>query len=368
MANQMSECQDKFFDGEAQLLQLVLERLESADVLYCIERNYQEYPNIITGDVDFLVLGGDLGAAVRETLYAAKRLNWSPFVVYVGSHAAHIGFYADKWPSRFVLVIEFFVGGVWRGLQFLCPERAIRMRQRHGCTWKPNPAHEAIITLIHHLLYNRRVYEKYRSRIKALVDESLATFEQELGYALGSKTARAFTRLVLAEDWDGLESQARNLRCKFLIRSFTSRPLRSAAAVCRVCVDTSKKPDGVVISLDSIRRNSPEILADELIELAVRWHIFVPPNKKKIVFPSKNATKLIKSTVVSGGVAVVLNPPGEKLRIPLRFPIVHVEEQGDTLSVRIGSEPMQRVQGNAAPLEIWNVVLQYRSKALSSLT
>jgi len=360
----MNEFQEKFFEEGTQLLQLVLERLESADIPYCIERNYQEYPNIITGDVDVLVLRGDLGAAVREAQDAARQLEWGQFVSYVGTYVAHLGFYSDKCLSRFVLVLEFFVGAAWRGLQFLCPERAIQMRQRHGFTWKPNPAHEAIITLIHHLLYNHRVYEKYRSRIGALVVASPALFEEELSYALGPRMARAFTSLVLAEDWDELENRARNLRCKFLVRSFASRPLRSAVAVCRVCIDTSKKSDGVVISLDSIRNNSPELLADELIELAVRWHIFVPPNRKKIMFQSKNAAKLVKSTVASGGVAVVLNPLGEELGISLRYPIVHVEEQDSVLSVRIGDKSAQRVLRDTAPLEIWNVVLQHRNKVL----
>ena len=32
------------------------------------------------------------------------------------------------------------------GLRFLCPNRVINMRQRHRGLWKPNPAHEAIIS------------------------------------------------------------------------------------------------------------------------------------------------------------------------------------------------------------------------------
>ena len=362
----MSECQDKFFESASQLLQLVLLRLESAGILYCIERNYQGYPNVITGDIDILVLAADLGAAVREAQDAARQLKWGQFVSYIGTYTAHIGFYSDKCLSRFVLVIEFFVGAAWRGLQFLCPERAIRMRHRHGFTWRPTLAHEAIITLIHHLLYNHRVYEKYRNRIRALVVASPAFFEGELSHALGPRMARALTGLVLAEDWAGLEHRARNLRCNFLMRSFALRPLRSVAAVCKVRADTSKKPEGVVISLDRIQLNSPEILADEIIALAVRWHIFMPPNKRKIVFPSKNAAKLIKSTASSGGVAVVLNPLGEELGISLRYPIVHVEEQDGALSVRIGGESAQRVLKGTASIEIWKIILQYRKKALGS--
>ena len=365
-ANQMSEGTDKSFEGGAQFLQMVVDRLEKAGIQYCIERNYKGYPHVITGDVDIMVRGDDLHAAVRETQLAAKHLNWCPFVAYIGSRAAHIGFYADMYPSRFVLTIEFFVGGAWRGLQFLCPARAIRMRQRHGAFWKPNPAHEAIITLVHHLLYNRRVLEKYRSEITDLVDESPATFEQELCYSLGPRTARVFTGLVLAEDWNGLEHQGRNLRRKFIVRSVALRPWLFATGVFKISRDMSKKPEGLVISLENFRANSAEILADDIIELAIRWHIFLPPNRKKIMFPRDNLVKLIKSTVASGGVAVVLNPSGESLGLSLTFPIIHVKEQDGELTVRIGRESGRQVTKKSASFEIWNTVLQYRSRAIGA--
>lgn len=359
---QMNEFQENFFEEGAQFLQLILEQLESADIPYCIERNYEEYPNIITGDIDFLVLRGDLEAAVRKTQDAAKQLGWNQFISYVGNYAAHLGFHSDECLSRFVLVIEFFVGAAWRGLHFLFPERTIQMRQRHKSTWKPDPSHEAIITLIHHLLYNHRVYEKYHNRIKALVVASPKLFEEELSFALGPRMARAFTGLVLAEDWDGLENQSGNLRHKFLVRSFVLRPLRFIAALCKIQADIRKKPEGVVISLDRIQNISPEILADEIIELAVRWHIFMPPNRKKIMLQNKNAAKLVESIAASGGVAVVLNPLGEELAIKLHYPIIHVDEQDSVLSIRIGNESVQKVKQDSASLEIWNIVLHHRSK------
>lgn len=369
LPNQMSKGKNNSFEGEGQFLQLVLERLETAGIQYCIERNYKGYPHVITGDVDIVVRGGDLHAAVRETQRAAKQLNWSPFVAYVGACAAHIGFYADMYPSRFVLTIEFFVGGAWRGLQFLCPDRVIRMRQRHGAFWKPNPAHEAIITLVHHLLYNRRVFDKYRSEIWALVDESPEIFERELSYSLGSRTARVFTGLVRAKGWTGLERQGRNLRRKFIVRSLVLRPLQSVASVYKVITNMSKKPEGVVISLENFRVDSAETLADEIIGMAVSWHIFLPPNRKKIVFPRDNAVQSIKSTVTSGGVAVVLNPSGESLGLSLSFPIIHVEEQDGNFTVRIGrDESARQVTKESASIEIWNAILQYRSKAIGSHT
>ena len=366
--SQMSNNADKSFEKGGVFLQLILERLEKAGVQYCIARNYEKYPHVITGDVDIVLPEHSLHDAVRETQLAAKHLNWSPFITYIGSRAAHIGFYAKMYPARFVLTIEFFVGGTWRGLQFLCGDRAIHMRQRHGDFWKPNPAHEAIITLVHHLLYNHRVFDKYRSVIRTLANKSPAIFERELSYSLGKQTARLFTELVLAEDWNGLEEQGGSLRRKFIFRSLFLHPWSFATGVYKVILDIGRKPEGVVISIENLSVNSAEAIADEIIQLAVRWHIFLPPNRKKILFSNGDTVKLIKSTVASGGVTVVLNNLGESLGVSLSFPIIHVEEEGGHLMLRIGSELGRPINRETASMEIWNTVLQHRSNAIKSTT
>ena len=132
---------------------------------------------------------------------------------------------------------------------------------------------------------------------------------------------------MLAEDWNGLEDQERNLRRKFIARSFFLHPWLFATGVYKISSDIFGKPEGIVISLENFTVNSAETLADEIIELAVRWHIFIPPNRKKIVLSSDNSVKLIKSTVMSGGVAVVFNPSREKLQLSLSFPIIYIGEQ-----------------------------------------
>ena len=76
--------------------------------------------------------------------------------------------------------------------------------------------------------------------------------------------------------------------------------------------------------------------------------------------------KLIKSTVASGGVAVVVNPSGDSLELSLTFPIIHVKEQDGELTVRIGLESGRQVKKKSASFEIWNTVLQYRSRAVGT--
>ena len=102
-----------------QFLKAILEGLNNVNIEYCVERNYEGYPLQITGDVDLLVRAEDLVRAVKETCRIAKKQNWKPYIKYETRQLAHVGFYSSIYPDRFVLVIEFFTGGLWRGFHFL---------------------------------------------------------------------------------------------------------------------------------------------------------------------------------------------------------------------------------------------------------
>lgn len=356
------------FESGARFLDLLFERLENADVQYCIERNYKGYPNTITGDVDIVVQKADLEAAVATTRLVAKSLNWSPFVVYVSSQSAHIGFYADKYPSRFVLVIEFFTGGTWRGLKFLPAQRVICMRQKYGEYWKPNPSHEAIITLIHHLLYNRRVFPKYRNQIRDLVNEDPKLFQRELEFSVGLQLAKTVTDLVRNEKWDDLERKSMAIRWIFIVRSIALRPWVSAREIYNLMHQRNDKPEGVIISVEFGHENRAECMAEKLIEIANRWHVFVPPNRRKIFLASDDALAKVRMVVSSGGVAVVINPLGIEIGLPTHFKIVQIQEKEGKLFINFGGgESGQYIGRDADPNAIWNVILRDRSRALTVL-
>ena len=93
-------------------LECVFEELDAAAVRYCVERNYEQYPDNITGDVDLVVCSASFPTAVEAIGRAAKRNNWQVFIEYTSTQAVHIGFFADIYPERFCLVIELFNGQI----------------------------------------------------------------------------------------------------------------------------------------------------------------------------------------------------------------------------------------------------------------
>ena len=288
-------------------LKHVLDGLDKAKISYCVERNYQDYPNSITGDLDVLVSSEDLNAAVLETYHVAEEQNWKPYISHKTSQSAHIGFYTDLYPQRFVLVVEFFVGGSWRGFSFLDAKRVLKYRQKHGHYWKPQPCHEAMITLIHHLLYNKKVYDKYKDSIYNLYVSDSSMFKKELALVYGARVANLVSENIAIRNWSGLELISADLRKVLVFRSFIFSFRKTLYDLIILYFKIRSKPNGLLIIVQD-EDNILLDLSEAIIDLAARWHIFIPPNKIILRWDKSleiNMVKVVKKVISSGGIAIV---------------------------------------------------------------
>jgi hypothetical protein len=348
-------------------LKRVFEELDAAPVPYCVERNYEEYPDNITGDVDLVVSTVDFPAAVEAMSRAAKRHNWRVFVCYTSTQAVHIGFFSDVFPERFCLVIELFNGGVWRGMTYLPADRILDRRLKHNDTWKPHPAHEAIITLVHYLLYNSAVCDKYRERIHTRYLEAPDVFQSELVYGFGRNFASEIDGLVAAANWSRLEERAARVRRGLLLHSFLQRPFESCRGIATIKADVSRKPEGVVIDLHGIPREQADGLADAMIDVAIQWHVFLPPTRRKVDLSRGDvggAARVIAGIEKTGGVAFVVNPDSLVLPVAeLREEPFVITSQDGLLTVNnsdCGLQLTSRAATDAA-YESWAFILGQRA-------
>lgn len=295
-------------ESAAYFLKGVLFELDKVQIPYCIERNYENYPNIITGDVDILIDESDINRAVITTCKIATENNWSSYIIYETHQAAHIGFYAKNFPNRFVLVIEFFSGGVWRGVNFLDAKRVIQMREKSGITWKPHPSHQSIITLVHHLLYNSVVFEKYRDSIFSLYKISPEIFKREISLTFGNKISKKIALFIESQNWLGLEKMASVLRRQLIIRALCFSLIKTYNGLKYLKHDLKGKPKGLIITIKD-SDGSLFGLAKAIIDFADSWHIFIPPNRKIFKITTSELgkeMKLVKNVVNTGGIAVLI--------------------------------------------------------------
>ena len=292
-------------------LAAILEWFDDNSLQYCVQRNYQGYPNRLTGDVDLVVLPGQVVSIAHGIRQLAKRVGWDCYVEHAWKNAAHLGFYKPVCPGRFALVVELFAGGGWRGMTYLLASRVLERRIRHGITWRPSPAHQAIITVIHHLLYNGHVPLKYRTEVASLVNEDSESFVHELSYAFGHRLAELTLESIVAGDWDTLANKVQRYKLVLIVRSSLRSPLAFAAAMLQGFVASRHVPAGVVLAVCSANERQRHDLCGALLTVANRWHLFLPPVRKMIDFGSLNPVqvarnrRLIQYVVRRGGVAIV---------------------------------------------------------------
>lgn len=291
-------------------LAAVFEWFDGTELKYCVQRNYEGYPDTLTGDVDLVVADGQMSAAVQGIQSVACRMGWHCYVGHVWQRAAYLGFGKSIFPDRFALTIELFAGAGWHGLVYLPASEILSSRIRHGVTWRPLAAHQAIITATHHLLYNGHVPHKYRHEIRSLSNEDPQAFGQALSRSFGDSLAELISDSVAHEDWDVLVDRIASLKLALMKRSFRT-PLTTAANVWQGYQALRRVPEGLILFVYGDDKQHRDNLCNALLRLADRWHIFLPPSRKMIscetssVRMKKRNRGLVHRVVRRGGVAII---------------------------------------------------------------
>ena len=307
----------------SELLCEVFRCLDSAGIEYCVERNYEGYPDVLTGDLDLIVGKSSLEVAADEVLKVAKANGWLCYQSHIWERTAFLGLCRDLYPNRFTLTIEIFSGARWHGVEFLEGDRVVKQRLKHHITWKPQPAHQVIITAIHHLLYNNEIPEKYRDELSTLLRSDLVLVESNLVTKFGESHARSICDELLKENWVYFDFRLSIiLKRSLLIRSIFSRPALVAKDLYKGLLSKRRNPEGVAIFIIGFSKYQSLMIANLFLTWMVRWHVFKPP-KREIVGPDRSlfqSKRIIKKILASGGVAIVTNQNIKECLIETRMP------------------------------------------------
>lgn len=362
----------------SQLLTRVLLWLDENNILYCVQRNYAGYPENITGDVDLIVLASQIGKTAEGICNIAGDSGWAIYTHRIWARGAYLGLCKAVFPGRFALTIELFGDARWRGLMYLSAKQIVTGRSRTGIAWRPHPAHQAIITVVHHLLYNGRVPSKYRQEVRGFVLDNQMMFRDDLSLKLGAKTAREVLQGILTERWDDLASNVRKYRLALVASSLKS-PFSFLLTMTDGYLSTRRLPEGVSLIIES---TTPEVhapLAEHLLHIADQWHLFLPPLRHILrIGPDdesreKQASlRTAKRALSRGGVVIFQCEDRSNIRLAAEHPAycIRCETYEYSLVIVDGSHPDQIV--SRFPLQdveytayqIWNAVLMDRAQRL----
>jgi hypothetical protein len=360
------------------LLSAIFEWFDKTDHLYCVQRNYQGYPDKLTGDVDLVVAHDQAASIADELRNIAKKLGWACYIKHAWNNTAHLGFYKPVYPNRFVLVIDLFAGCGWHGIIYLSASDVLYHRIRYGITWCPLPAHQAIITLIHHLLYNGFVPSKYRQEIISLVSEDTESFSQFLSQSFGDKLTKLVLNSIFDGDWEILSRKVSYFKISLVLRA-SKTPIVLAKTLLKGYDSFCNIPEGVVLLVvdDDFRRRKK--LCNALLDTANRWHLFLPPLRKivnyNMILFSKNIpneVRLALRIIRRGGVAILGCNMASDIDLTLSIPTYKIIYAKNKCNVNVTNmsiieasdhfEISEDKDINCVVQQVWNFILKDRAQ------
>ena len=358
-------------EDASRLLSRLFNWLDDSRIAYCVERNYQGYPEKLTGDIDLLVDDQDMDRAAKGLADLAAQFGWRCYLQHVWKKYAFLGLIKEASPNRFTLTIELFAGARWHGLQYLSASNILSKRLQCGVTWRPDPSHQVIITTIHHLLYNRLVPEKYHEEVLELSRGNLESIENALSAPFGNALARRIARSIRDQEWDVLKEEVQTMQRMLLFRQLLRHPFETIGTIFYGLLAKHRLPQGVLISVGSNDEDERRLFSESLLEMADRWHIFLPP-LRGVVRPSDSAKSTIERIVRRGGVAIVNGGMDQEFQARLNLPVFRLRlEEGQWTLDASGSLSTRQVikQGTVGDMEattrdIWEKILCYRALEL----
>lgn len=302
----------------SQLLDKLLCAMETS-VSYVVERNYLGYPSELTGDVDIVVGPEDMQRSARIILTAAEGQGWTCFFALHRPYVHYLGLCTkpDFRDSRSVLIVELFAGGVWYANSYVSATYILENRRKYRDFYVPDAGSEAVLTLFHHLLWNRRVPLKYRTRLSDLVVDSPARFLSLTEDAFGRSLSRTVHQYLVDGRWGDIE----RIWWQFALQLVVRKSLRSPWAFTKawllaiLSLLRSSEP-GILLLLVGDDTLYLGTIAESMGALAEEWHIFLPSVRRTIQvssqqeFERQKATicKIAQRAIKKGGVAIISLP------------------------------------------------------------
>ncbi len=297
---------DKYVASE--FLSRFFTRLNEAGIKYCVLKNYDQLPLHVGNDVDIWVKEGFQGRCREILLGVGRNGGWdmvvySPRLKYKGEGDY---FFVNEDLSEIVHI------DLWsylnrRGVRYLNDAVfADHLCLHENGFYIPSPGLEASILLLKDLIYQGRIFEKYRKRITLLLKKEPAVFSQSIKATFSEPVSQFIIDRSTAAGWRELEKKYHRLRWDLFKKILFERPLCYCLDSLFYLVDRSKKylfpKTGIFLVLLGPDGSGKSTIAESIIKSEVIKKLFLnkryfhsrfdflPPLRKYFSFFTKTKT------------------------------------------------------------------------------
>ncbi len=221
------------FTSRSEILSKILDQLAEKSMRFLVLRNYQRYPNYITGDVDLLLVDRQRIAECATLIdRIVTQSGWR--IVQVIRRPYIYSFTAVNLSSpELMLVIDVFLSLSWLTFEYIDSEAVYGRRKGWDGFSVPHSVDAAFITCVHYLLWSAFIPKKYRADIHDTAVGDPQQFLKYLQNAFGGSLGKEVHLLIAREHWDALEKR----HAKYIVGLLAKRPfIRIASESIRLCL------------------------------------------------------------------------------------------------------------------------------------
>ena len=178
-------------------LNWLFNELNCKNIRYCVLRNYENLPEYVRSDVDFLINKKQLKDCMKilkdmkdvftiDYIHLIKHQYGKIFILYK--------FTSNK--KLFRLIIDFSFNFEWYGAKFLKADEILRYRNRYKNFYIPDKIHEAIMCWLKPLIYMGIVKSKYARKAFIISQENSNEFKKCMRKILGKSLSLKLWKFI----------------------------------------------------------------------------------------------------------------------------------------------------------------------------
>lgn len=195
--------------------------LDEHNILYLVERNYEQLPDNFSNDVDFLLFSKDKAKFISLAICAANETNLKTLSVSSAYGGGRLYFYNPNDPHAVIMRLDYTTILHYRGIKLLNADKILKQRVRYNLFYIPTQGMESAISLMTSWIYRGVIKDKYKEKIYNGVINDKKNFEEAFNHLLPYNKIILIEKYLREKRFDALQNKRKIIITAYSIKNIT---------------------------------------------------------------------------------------------------------------------------------------------------